>query len=531
MIVAGRATIRHGRGATGRYRRRGERPRGARSRIDQVLAADAASVLARRHRATTLTHPDGRKRLLLTITTTHRPATDLGYLLHKNPARLQTHALASGHAHVFYPEATADRCTAALLLDVDPIGLVRGRHGPDGPDGLLAQYVNDRPFVASSLLAVAIAQVFGSALNGRSKERPELAATPIPLVAHLTSLPCHGGERMLRALFEPLGYTVAARRQPLDPTVPAWGDSKYFDVTLTATVRLATLLSHLYVLVPVLDDDKHYWVDENEVDKLLRHAGEWLAGHPHREDISHRYLKHQRWLTDLALSRLTDETDADGDEAEHGAEEAAIERPIRLHQRRLDGVLQVLRDAGARRVVDLGCGEGRLLAQLLDDRRCTQVAGVDVSTSVLQRARERLHLDRLPAAGRERIQLLHGSLVYRDARLRGFDAAVAVEVIEHLEPHRLAAFADNLFAAVAAPLTIVTTPNAEYNVRFADLPAGRFRHRDHRFEWTRAEFGTWAAAQAARHARTVELLPIGDVDAEVGAPTQMAVFRLAQATT
>jgi 3' terminal RNA ribose 2'-O-methyltransferase Hen1 len=465
--------------------------------------------------------------VLLTITTTHEPATDLGYLLHKNPARLQTQELAFGHVHVFYPEASAARCTAALLLDVDPIGLVRGRRGPDGAEGLLAQYVNDRPFVASSMLAVAIAQVFGTALGGRSKDRAELAQQRIPLVAHLTSLPCHGGEATLRGLFEPLGYAVTASRQPLDPTVPEWGDSKYFDVTLAATVRLSELLSHLYVLVPVLDDDKHYWVDESEVDKLLRHGGEWLAGHPMRETISRRYLRHQRWLTDLALSRLADESDPDGCEAEHGAEESTIERPIRLAQRRIDEVLAVLRGAAAQRVVDLGCGEGRLLAALLEDRQFVQVTGVDVSASVLKRAAERLHVDRLPPAVRERLDLLHGSLVYRDRRLTGFDAAVAIEVVEHLDPHRLAAFADNLFACIQAPLTIVTTPNADYNVRFPDLPAGRFRHRDHRFEWSRAEFSGWAKEQAQRHGLTVDFSPVGELDAEVGAPTQMAVFRRA----
>src|SRR6476659_9411270 len=128
--------------------------------------------------------------MLLTITTTHQPATDLGYLLHKNPERLHSFELSFGKAHVFYPEAAPDRCTAALLLDVDPVGLVRNRKGPSGEGGTLDQYVNDRPYVASSFLSVAIARVLGSALAGRSKGRPELTEVRMPLEAKISVLPC-----------------------------------------------------------------------------------------------------------------------------------------------------------------------------------------------------------------------------------------------------------------------------------------------------------------------------------------------------
>src|SRR5690349_1029846 len=188
--------------------------------------------------------------MLLTITTTHRPATDLGYLLHKNPARAQSFALGFGQVHVFYPEATEERCTAALLLDVDPVGLVRKDHGAGFT---LDQYVNDRPYVASSFLSVAIAQVFGSALAGRSKERPELAEAPLPFEARLAVLPCRGGEAFLRRLFEPLGYAVAVTRHPLDERFQEWGEGPYYTVTLRADCRLRDLLTHLYVLIPVLD--------------------------------------------------------------------------------------------------------------------------------------------------------------------------------------------------------------------------------------------------------------------------------------
>jgi 3' terminal RNA ribose 2'-O-methyltransferase Hen1 len=241
--------------------------------------------------------------MLLTITTTHTPATDLGYLLHKNPFKAQRFELSFGTANVFYPEAKETRCTAALLVDVDPIGLVR-RRGSSAEGGLLDQYVNDRPYVASSFLSVAIGEVFRSAMAGRSADRPDLVETRIPLEASLPVVPSRGGERLLRALFEPLGYEVTAVRLRLDEQFSEWGESAYYTVALRATVPLKDLLTHLYVLIPVLDNDKHYWVGEDEVEKLLRHGGSWLATHPEREQITRRYLKHQRSLARQALARL-----------------------------------------------------------------------------------------------------------------------------------------------------------------------------------------------------------------------------------
>ncbi|HEU4417945.1 MAG TPA: 3' terminal RNA ribose 2'-O-methyltransferase Hen1, partial [Planctomycetota bacterium] len=461
--------------------------------------------------------------MLLRITSTTPPATDLGYLLHKHPGRVHRFTQAFGEALVFYPEAHAARCTAAMLLHVDPISLVRGRRPGDF---LLEPYVNDRPYVLSSFLSVALGDAFGTALSGRSKERPELAAAPQPFAVQLTGLPCRGGEGLLRALFEPLGYTIAATRRPLDPAFPAWGESAVFDVELLATTTLQRLLQHLYVLVPVLDDDKHYWVGEDEVDKLLRHAQQWLATHPEKERIAARYLRHQRRLTSLLLSQLVEEDeDPDRADEEHGAAEVRLERPIDLGTRRRDRVLEVLRASASRRVADLGCGEGRLLEALLREKQFDLVLGVDVSATALARAAGRLGVERWTERQRARLSLLHGSLVYRDRRLHDVHAATAIEVIEHLDPGRLDLFTRNLLAFVDAPLTIVSTPNVEYNVRFPALAAGRFRHHDHRFEWTRAQFAAWAEGSAQQYGREVELVPVGDVDPGLGPPTQMAVFR------
>lgn len=457
--------------------------------------------------------------MLLTITTTHQPATDLGYLLHKNPGRLHRLDLAFGEAFVVYPEATAERCTAALVVDVDTVGLVRRRDAAE-------QYVNDRPYAASSFLSVAMVKAFGTALSGRSKDRPELVAVPLPLEIHIAGLPCRGGETVLRELFEPLGYAVEAEQLPLDPAFPDWGGSRYFNVTLRATVTVHDALSHVYVLVPVLDSEKHYWVGDDEVDKLLRHGEGWLAAHPHRNAIARRYLKHKKHLVRDAVQRLmpADVEEEDEKQEEKAAEEQVIEKKISLNEQRLTRVLEVLKAHGASTVVDLGCGEGRLLRELLKDRAFAKVAGMDVSTRALEIARDRLHVDNLPARVAERLSLFQGSLMYRDQRLREYDAATAVEVIEHLDPPRLSAFERVIFGEARPRLLIVTTPNVEFNVRFESLPAGRMRHRDHRFEWTRAEFREWAARAAGAYGYAFEWLPVGTEDVEVGPPTQMGVF-------
>ena len=483
--------------------------------------------------------------MLLTITTTHTPATDLGYLLHKNPARPQQFELSFGRAHVFYPEANDARCTAALLLDVDPVGLVRGR-GSSGDGGLLAQYVNDRPYVASSFLSVAISDVFGTAMSGRSKERPELASTAISLVARLASVPCRGGEELLRRLFEPLGYTVTVEAHLLDDRTPEWGESRYFTVTLEGMKRVADMLAHLYVLIPVLDDEKHYWVGDDEVAKLLRVGEGWLSSHPERALITRRYLKHRHSLVRDAIARLIEEESPDEAEEEEvaeapadagepvtgqrarDAEEGTLEKTLSLNEQRLATVLGALRGSGAKSVIDLGCGEGKLLRMLLEDRSFERIVGMDVSYRALEIAASRLKLDRLPGKQRERITLLHGSLMYRDRRLEGFDAAAVVEVIEHLDPPRLAAFERVAFEFARPRTVVVTTPNAEYNVRWPTLPAGRFRHRDHRFEWTRAQFEAWASRVAERFGYTVRFAPVGTVDPEVGSPTQMGIFEYEQ---
>ncbi|MEU0855697.1 3' terminal RNA ribose 2'-O-methyltransferase Hen1 [Streptomyces griseofuscus] len=465
------------------------------------------------------------------------PATDLGYLLHKHPGKAQRFSTSYGTAHVFYPEAGDARCTAALLLETDPAALVRrgkGKGRGGAPDAALAQYVNDRPYAASSLLAVALSGVFSSAMRGVCAARPERAAAPLPLRIEVPALPARGGAPLVRALFEPLGWRVDAEPVPLDTEFPQWGDSRYVRLVLASeTLTLAEALRHLYVLLPVLDDAKHYWVSADEVDKLLRAGEGWLPGHPEQQLITSRYLSRRWSLTRqareaLELVRLAEADDSEVEEIDNavGEETEAEEKPTPLAVRRRAAIVGALRAAGAARVLDLGCGQGQLVQELLKDIRFTEIIGVDVSVRALTIAARRLKLDRMGERQASRVQLMQGSLAYTDKRLKGYDAAVLSEVIEHLDLPRLPALEYAVFGHARPRTVVVTTPNVEYNVRWETLPAGHVRHGDHRFEWTRAEFRAWATDVAERHGYDVEFAPVGPDDPEVGPPTQLALFTI-----
>ncbi|MFE0135024.1 3' terminal RNA ribose 2'-O-methyltransferase Hen1 [Streptomyces sp. NPDC059037] len=478
--------------------------------------------------------------MFLTISTTgtpERPATDLGFLLHKHPDNAQRFSTSHGTAHVLYPEATAERCTAALLLEVDPVALVRrgkGKGRGGAADAALAQYVNDRPYAASSLLSVAMSTVFKSALRGVCNARPERAAAPMPLRIEVPALPARGGAELVHKLFGPLGWdSVSAEPVALDEQFPEWGDSRYVRLVLEGELRLADALRQLYVLLPVLDDAKHYWVAPDEVDKLLRAGEGWLAEHPEQKLITSRYLS-RRWgltrqaMEALELVRLAEADDSEVEEIDNAVDETTDteEKPVPLAVQRRTAIVEALRAAGAARVLDLGCGQGQLVHELLKDVRFTEIVGVDVSVRALTIAARRLRIERMGERQADRVRLMQGSLAYTDKRLKGYDAAVLSEVIEHLDLPRLPALEYAVFGSARPRTVLVTTPNVEYNVRWETLPAGHVRHGDHRFEWTREEFRSWAGEVAGRHGYDVEFVPVGPDDPEVGPPTQMAVFTM-----
>ncbi len=470
--------------------------------------------------------------MLLTITTTHSPATDIGYLLHKSPDNLHSKKLPFGQAHVFYPEATKEKCTAALLLDIDPIGLVRKNRGTAFP---LEQYVNDRPYVASSFMSVAINRVFGTLLSGTSKHRQELVDQDIPLKTKIYALPCRANKSFLKDLFEPLGYDVETESYALDRKFPEWGDSSYFTLTLEKSCPLRELLIHLYVLIPVLDNKKHYFIGDDEVEKLLQYGEGWLQDHPQKEKIANRYFRNLRSFSRIALDRLADDSPVIDDDEESGdpvkadSQEEALEDSIKtekkvsLHIQRHKAVIHALKEHNITTLLDLGCGEGKLLRFLKNEKSFSKIAGCDVSIKSLEIVLERLKPDE-QRRGEPEIELFQSALTYRDKRFSDYEAATLVEVIEHIDVSRLSALERVVFEAANPRVVIVTTPNSEYNTLFETLSAGQFRHTDHRFEWTRLEFKDWANRVAKSNGYEVSFHPIGDEDKKYGAPSQMAVF-------
>jgi len=479
--------------------------------------------------------------VLLTISTSGGPswpATDLGYLLAKHPDRVSEFPQSFGSAWVFFPQAMPERCTAALLLEIDAAKLKdfatrksgsKNANSPAANDASLAQYVNDRPYAASSLLAVTLGKVFSTARSGRCTARPELVAQAIPLEIHIPVLPCRGGPDLARRLFAPLGWQVSAIPIPLDERFPQWGPSPYVDLRLSGTVRLADALNQLYLLLPVFDESKHYWQSEDEVDKLFRAGAGWLEKHPERELLTRGYLARSFDLTRAALDRLA-ELDDEAPSSQLGTEPDDAEpeaEPLRIQRQR--AVLAELDRHDAASVLDLGCGSGALLAELLKRGRYRKIVGTDVSLRVLKAAAKRLHLDELSEGQAERIELFQSALTYEDPRLVGFDAAVLMEVIEHIDLARLPALERTVFGAAHPKTVIVTTPNAEYNARYPGLQGGeQLRHADHRFEWNREQFATWARAVGQEYGYQVEFQEVGSADPEFGSPTQMAVFTITE---
>jgi 3' terminal RNA ribose 2'-O-methyltransferase Hen1 len=446
--------------------------------------------------------------MILKISTTHQPAADLGYLLHKNPSRLHEETFPFGKGFVLFPEISDRKAEAALVLDVDPVGLVRGGSTYD-------QYVNDRPYTASSFLSSAMLAFFSTAMSGRSKERQEVADSEIPLEFELPVLRMKSGEEFVRGLFEPLGYELEF--------TPVGG--KYVRLNGKYAGRIRDFLTHLYILIPVVDDDKHYFVDKNEIDKLMNRAKDWLPTHPLKDAIIRKFLRYDKILTKEAVARLAEfEPDLDEVEVPGIDEEIKAEKKLSLHTQRLEQVTAKLVELGATSVVDLGCGEGRLIQLLIKQKQFKKILGMDVCVRSLEFAARRLRLEDASEALRNRLELVHGSLMYRDSRLAGFDAAAIVEVIEHLDLARLAAFERVVFEFARPSSVVLTTPNIEYNAVFETMEQGALRHNDHRFEWTRAEFQAWCDGICERFRYRVEISGIGEEHPEYGSPSLMGVF-------
>ena len=453
--------------------------------------------------------------MLLTVTTSSPPATELGWLLHKHPDKVQRFDVKGGQAHVLYPEVSEARCTCALIVDIDPVTLVRGKPGSAGA-GVVRDYVNDRPYTANSITAAAMCEVFRSALNGRCEGRERVATTPLALEATLASVRLGAGAERIGRLWGALGWEVEVT--PVDGTGE---DAKFAQLTLRGERHtLGALLRQLAVLVPAMDGRKHHYVSANDIEVLVRRGAEWLGEHPDREWIAKRFLNRQQTLAEAALERLAPEEGEDDPETGETRMRANALR-VPLQKARIETVRTRLIERGARRIVDVGCGEGALVRALMSEPAVEEVIGVDASTTALERAEHRMR--RAPEAQRAKVKLVHGPGGAVDPRWRACDAVALVETIEHIDPECWPSVERCVFEVAQPATVIVTTPNREYNPLYGIAPGTR-RHRDHRFEWTREEMRAWCEATAERYGYTVEIEGIGAVDPEHGAPTLMGVF-------
>ncbi|MGN1458271.1 MAG: 3' terminal RNA ribose 2'-O-methyltransferase Hen1 [Acutalibacteraceae bacterium] len=462
--------------------------------------------------------------MLLTITMNGTNTQELGYLLHKNPQRAQCFELNFGKAYVFYTEVSDSRTTAALLLKLNPIDLARGKLG--SKDGGLFDYVNDRPYVSSSFMSTAINHIFSTAMSGRCAKRQELADSVLDLEATVYNLPVRSEKEFVREIFEPLGYEITIRESILDEKFTEWGESCYVDLTLRGKVKLSELLNHLYVLIPVFDKQKHYYIHEDEIDKLLRHGEGWLAAHQQKNKIIRRYFDIKRSYANKTIARLLEaESETENEtETENSQEQEITEKKIPLNTQRMEAVKNAVLSSGAETVLDIGCGEGKLTAMLLHEQQIKKITAADVSVSVLEKAKQKLNYEHMQPYLKNKLTLMQASLMYKDNRFSGFDAACVVEVIEHMDMQRIPFFEKVLFGYAQPKTVILTTPNKEYNIKYPTLENDTLRHRDHRFEWTRDEFKNWCEHICSKFGYKAEIKNIGETDEEYGSPTQMGVF-------
>ena len=465
----------------------------------------------------------------LNLTVEGPGAEDFSYLLHKHPNKLFRKELGGfGEVFVYYPVADDGRASASLTVLIDT---ARGGKGRSRMPEEATQYVGDWAYASGTVLATALRVAFATALGGRCQDKPDAVGCPMHLTAVLPAVRARGGEDAVRRLFAPLGYEVTTTSEDADPEYPEWGESRALGVRLVGDVTLHALLTHLYLLLPCLDTSRYHHVGDAEVDKLLRHGEGWLDDHPERGRILSHYLRGKRGLIDAANTALAErapeatEATEDEPEDEGGATplavdtEAARERPLRLLDHRLTAVLGALRaEPACRSVVDLGCGEGVLVRAMLAQGDIESVVGIDPAPTALTRALRRVKYDK-------RFRALQGSAFHLEDAAVGKDAVVLMEVIEHIEPSRLAWVEEMVWGRLGTRRVVVTTPNREYNARFEWVAEGGVRHHDHRFEWTREEFLVWARRVAEAYGYSVEVTGVGAVDEEVGPPTQMAVFR------
>ena len=443
--------------------------------------------------------------MLLTLACSGKDAPDLSWLLHKRPNRLQAFDLPYGKAFVFFPEYTETRSVVSLLLEINQEALNDLCKNKEGE----FQFVNPRQFLSSSLLSGAIGKVFSSAIKGICADKPELVNKEYDLELELTNFSCRLKPEYVARIFKPLGYAIA-----FDNISSDFPREKLIvgNLRLKGKTNLKDLLSQLYILIPVFDRYLHFWIDEPQLQRFIRLTAGWLESHPEKRFILTEYF----WPAADFKSRVLERFNAIP-----GLSSNEKAQPLKIQ--RHEAIEATLAIHGAKTIIDLGCGEGSLIFYLLEQKKYAKIAGTDISAKNIESAKKRI-AGRPSRACRED-DLFVSSLTYPDKRLRGYDAAVLSEVIEHFEINRMNTVMKNILGAAKPQIFIMTTPNRAYNNQFSGLADGAMRHPDHRYEFTEEEFTNFCRKNASAFGYEVELEPIGEISPEFGAPTLMGVFK------
>lgn len=432
-------------------------------------------------------------------------AEAVSYLLAKNPNNLYERDEKGFKVRSVYSVFTKEEVKYLIYVKPDPIDLVRS--SPQVYD--ISHYINDREFAVSSLFVSAIRKALGTALNGKPQEEyvqwvehrfdMEVAFGPIA-----TDLP--DGE--LAELFKPIGYNVEIKRAA--STLRSKSSALF--ITLTGKQTIQNLLKHLFILIPVIDNYKHYFIDEREIEKVDRYGEGWLDAHPLKQFIVKRALRFQNLIRQSKFY----------DRERHNQENRETKK-IRLNELRYEKIVDFIRTIPKRdTVVDLGAGEGKLSVKLGYLDGVKEILSVEPSNKSRVRAIQRFE----EAEGTDGFTLptsLAGSLFYFDDRLVNKDIMVLCEVIEHIDEYRIPKMMEAIFRSYQPRVLIVTTPNQEYNVIY-DMDE-TMRHHDHRFEWTRDDFQENCEQWIKESPYYIQFEGIGEEHPEYGTPTQMAIFR------
>jgi 3' terminal RNA ribose 2'-O-methyltransferase Hen1 len=442
----------------------------------------------------------------LTIQASGDNVQAISYLLAKNPNNLYERNHKGHLVRLFYSKFTETELEVTIFVTPDPIEMVKNNSNSYD----ITHYINDREFAVSSIFCSFIRSALGTALNGQPKEEHlKWVNHPFSFNFEFGPVVSSLSDEKLMNLFEPIGYEVTINRPEIEYSFPIKTKSSARYLSIKGMKTLQEGLRHLFVLIPVIDNYKHYFIDEKEIEKLERYGEGWLEQHPLRDLIYRQALRFKE------IYSLVENSSKDEKKVEPV-------KKVRLNELRYEKIVNAVSQMKPRSVVDFGSGEGKLSVQLGFVEGITEILAVEPSESASLKALERFN----KVKNKEKFvipELLWGSLFYYDERLKDKDVIILCEVIEHIDETRLPKAMDTLLHDYQPGALIITTPNREYNELY-DMEE-HLRHNDHRFEWTRAEFRQWCTER--NYSNDYELLfdGIGEEHPSHGFPTQMCIFK------